>query len=322
MSGSGGKGLLRGRRLMRRDDHSSGDDAREFFTMEADEERRMVHAAKAATLCGERALTALDEGTCATMAGVPGGSLLLKQRPGTWGAFASLGDAELNRRIRREGGLKHTENASLNPRCARAHRLFSRHHPWVTGLERTQCSICGQYGPLADIRFHCTSKLCGGAQACKPCATRYGPELATALLLAETSEAELLPLLATVVERLVPALRGGVSVVHAMSTPEMIARTQMGCPLEFTRDMLVSMETQRADALMEAHDEAQNTEAFRVAGRMQCARLARVVQELQHRLRNMERALRALDKEAAARTVAHKRPRSATPTSSSSDGEE
>jgi hypothetical protein len=223
--------------------------------------------------------------------------------PRRTGAFASLNADELARRMRREGGLKHTEDASGNPRCARGHYLYSRHHPWVTGMERTFCTVCGVETALSAIRFHCTSKACGGAQACLPCAGRFGPELATALRLG--GNAPLLSQLGLAVARLTPALRGTHAGQWVCVTPlpaEGVA--VVSTPLPLTRSMLLDagVDGPQVDAVLAAHDEANNTEAYRLSVRMQCARLGRVMEDLRQRLRGLERTLRALDKAARATT--------------------
>ena len=236
---------------------------------------------------------------------------LAKKKPRSAGAFADWTEAELARR--REGGLKHAEDPSGNPLCPRGHALFHRHHPWVSSQATTQCTICldGTL-PLARIRFHCASKLCGGTQVCAHCAERYGSETTTALLIAERlqdeGDVQCLPALACAVA----AMR-----LRTLDDSLLVTREMLRAALLATAPEHVA----QADRVMRFHDEALNTEAYRTEGRLQSARLARVVQELQQRHRALERTLRALDKRsapaAAKPRVAAKRARAGSASSSS-----
>ena len=258
-------------------------------------------AARTAAEWGEATVRALDAGEgCETRCGlITSFFAQQKKRPRMGGAFGSLASAELERRLRGEGGLKHTEDARRNPRCARGHALFSRSHPWTAGLVETRCTVCDATVPTTSVRFHCVSKLCGGAQACVQCAARFGAELATALLVSETGRRALLPSL----ERAVAALAEGLHGPGAAPRAAVTLTADLSRPLPLTRALVAAAGVEAADALMEAHDEAHNTDAYRAAGRMQAMRLANVVRELQRRHRAVERALAALEKRALAPTA-------------------
>jgi hypothetical protein len=270
-----------------------------LLLLRAEERVGVEAAARAAAEWGEATVRALDTGEgCETRSGLLTSFFAAKKRPRTSssGAFGSLASGELERRLKGEGGLKHTEDARRNPRCARGHALFSRSHPWTAGLAETRCTVCGETVPVASVRFHCVSKLCGGAQACVRCAARFGAELATALLAAETGRRALLPAL----ERAVAALAEGLHGPGAAPRAAVTLTADLSRPLPLTRALVAAAGVEAADALMEAHDEAHNTDAYRAAGRMQAMRLTNVVRELQRRQRAVERALAALEKRAVA----------------------
>ena len=280
------------------DDEAEERRARLFLLTAPAGEQSVVRMGRATADEGERMLRALDRGAVETAAGLPPRK---KARRG--GAFAAFSDADLAVRMQREGGLKHAENPAANPRCTRGHPLFSRHHPWVAGLAATQCTICADTLPITDIRFHCTSKLCSGAQVCYGCAGRFGPEIATALLLVDSAAPEeRMAQLAQAAATLTPLLRGRPPTVARQGPLGPTEALVVGQALPLTRTLLAETFPQWSpaalDALMAAHDEANNTEAYRLAGRMQYARLSRVAQELTVRLRAMDQGLRALEKTA------------------------
>jgi hypothetical protein len=160
--------------------------------------------------------------------------------------------------------------------------------------------VCDAAVPTTSVRFHCVSKLCGGAQACVRCAARYGSELGTALLLSDTGRRALLPSLGRVVEALSEGLHGPGGAARGAVVMAGTA-VDLSRPLPLTRALVVSAGVEEAtvDPLLAAHDEAHNTDAYRAAGRMQAMRLASVVRELKRRQRAVERALAALEKRAA-----------------------
>jgi hypothetical protein len=165
----------------------------------------------------------------------------------------------------------------------------------VSSRTTTQCTICLDATlTLQQIRFHCASKMCGGTQVCVECAERYGSETTTALLMAEhvttQADAESFGALACAVEAL--QLQ---SVEHSLLLSRDMLREAI-----MTSDPAYAV---HVDAVMHYHDEAFNTDAYRLEGRMQSARLARVTQELQQRHRALERVLRNLDKRASMRQM-------------------
>ena len=224
------------------------------------------------------------------------------------GAFADWTDEEFSKR--REGGLKHTEDPSANPCCPRGHFLFHRHHPWVTNRTTTQCSICTRATlPLALIRYHCASKVCGGVQVCNDCSDRYGSETTTALHMAEhLADPRAFNALAHAVRSL--RLRTSETSFH-------MTRDVLRASLEMAAPHLL----QHADDVMRFHDEAFNTEAYRAEGRAQSARLARAVQELQQRQRALDRTLRALDRRASGVVIHQQLQRGKRPKASASAAE-
>ena len=247
-----------------------------------------VERARVAADWGEATLCALDAGECETRCGLPASATEAVE-----GAFASLPASELSRRLKGEGGLKHTEDTRRNPRCARGHPLFSRNHPWMAGLRTTRCTVCVEEVAVASVRFHCVSKLCVGAQVCVRCAARFGPEIATALLLSSTGRRALLPSLGRAVDALAERLQGPGGAARAVTLTAELSR-----PLPLTRALVAwsGVADDAVDPLLAAYDEAHNTDSYRAAGRMQAMRLSNVVRELQRRLRSVERALSALEK--------------------------
>jgi hypothetical protein len=283
----------------------SGGAAAGLFLLQAEEAPSVavVERAKRAAEWGEATVRALDVGEgCETRCGLITSFFSQKKKSSSrrTGAFASLASDELERRLTGEGGLKHTEDAQRNPRCGQGHALFSRSHPWTAGLAETRCTVCAAEVPTTSVRFHCVSKLCGGAQACVRCAARYGSELGTALLLSDTGRRALLPSLGRVVEALSEGLHGPGGAARGAVVMAGTA-VDLSRPLPLTRALVVSAGVEEAtvDPLLAAHDEAHNTDAYRAAGRMQSMRLASVVRELKRRQRAVERALAALEKRAA-----------------------